>query len=116
MSGHRSSSIVHNALPLRTSHSSFASSGQRGACRTTAVSGERKEVLLQAAGGEMRAHAEVTECAGPADAAVSEQDKAVADPFGIQQLMDRQDQGAPLGRAPPEHAHDLTRLLENEAV
>jgi hypothetical protein len=76
--------MVHNALPLRTSHSSFTSSGRRGACRTPDISGERKEDLLQAAGGELRPRAEIAERAGPTDSAVSEQDKAVAHPFGIQ--------------------------------
>ena len=64
----------------------------------------------------MRARAEVPKRAGPADTAVSEQDKAVANPFGIEQLMDREDQGAALGRQPPEHAHDVARLLEIKTV
>src|SRR5262245_59916288 len=84
ISGHKSSSIVHKALPLRISHSSFTSSGRRGACRTTDISGKRKEDLLQTAGGEMRARAELAERADTADPAVREQDKAVAHPFGIQ--------------------------------
>src|SRR3954464_3378819 len=88
MSGQTSRSSVHNARPFTISRISFPSRGRRGARRMTTASGERKEHRLQVAAGKAGLHAQRVERAAAAHGAVGEQDETIADAFGIDQLMD----------------------------
>src|SRR6266852_1988064 len=86
--------MVHSARPPSTSRSSFMSSGRKGARCTAAASGERKEHLLQRRPSARMA--QLVERAGAPQAAVGEQHEAVADPLGIGQLVDGENERAAL--------------------
>ena len=45
-----------------------------------------------------------------------EQHEAIANTFGIDELMDRENKRAPIARDAAEQTHDLARLPEVEAV
>src|SRR5258708_40044913 len=88
INGHISSSIVHSARPLSISHSSLTSSGLRGASQTRNVSGEGKEDILQISVGEPGSRPEIIQCSCATNTAIGEENKAVANTFGIHQLVD----------------------------
>ena len=98
------------------SRSSLASNGRNGAQWTTSASGGRKEEVLQSARGHPGLRAQVRERPDATDPAVREQHEAVTDPLGVDQLMNGQNKGAPIARDLADHAHDLARLPEVEAV
>src|SRR5262245_10772003 len=108
--------MIQSARPPASSRSSLASRGRSGACRTTAASGERKKDLLQSGLRQSRARAQLGERAGAVDAAVDEQHEAVADALGVEQLVNGQNQRASVARDLAQHAHDLPRLAQVEAV
>jgi hypothetical protein len=64
------------------------SSGESGARRPTDVSGKRKEDILKRAHGELGSYAKVIERAGAADATIGEQNEAIADALGVEELVD----------------------------
>src|SRR5215831_10378663 len=102
--------MVHSARPLTTSRISLASKGWNGARRTTAGSGERKEHLLQSGRGLAGLRAQLRERAGAADAPFRQQHEAVADARGIAQLVNGENERAPVARNVAQHAHDLACL------
>src|SRR6516162_8549684 len=108
--------MVQSARPLKTSRSSLASKGRSGTPWNAAVSGERKEHILQPCLDLAGPPAQLVERTGPADAAVGEQDEAVADSLRIDQLVDRQDKRTPARRNVTQHVHDLARLPQVEPV
>src|SRR5262249_11020906 len=108
--------MVHSARLLTTALSSLASNGWNGARRTTAGSGERKEHLLQSGRGLSGLRAQLRERAGAADASFRQQHEAVADARGIAQLVNGENERAPIARDIAQHAHDLARLPQVEAV
>src|SRR3954451_20647250 len=108
--------MVQSARPLTMARSSLASNGRKGARWITTASGERKEDLLQSARGHPGLRAQVRERPCPSNPAVREQHEAVTDPLGVDQLMNGQNKGAPAARDLADHAHDLARLPEVEAV
>src|SRR5262245_35360144 len=107
--------MVHSARPLRTSRSSLPNSGARLARLTVTVSGERKEHVLQSCRVVAARRAQLLERADAVHAAVRQQHEAVADPLGVDELMNREDERAAAGGHIAQHAHDLARLLEVEA-
>src|ERR1700731_3470232 len=109
-------SIVQSARPSSTSRSSLVNKGRSGTRRNAAVSGERKEYVLQPCRDLAGPPAQLIERTGPADAAAREQDEAVADPLRIDQLVDREDKRAPASRNLAQHVHHLARLSEVESV
>src|SRR5215813_9147169 len=108
--------MIHSARTLATSRSSLASKEWNGARRTTAGSGERKEHLLQSGRGLAGLRAQLSERAGAADASFRQQHEAVADARGIAQLVDGENERAPIARDIAQYAHDLARLPQVEAV
>src|SRR3954453_10422117 len=108
--------MVQSARPLTMSRSSLASNGRNGARWTTTASGERKEDVLQSARGHAGLRAQVRERPGATDPAVREQHEAITDPLGVDQLMNCQNKRAPIARDRADHAHELARLAEVEAV
>src|SRR5262249_8663240 len=108
--------MVHSARPLATSRISLASKGWTSARRTTAGSGERKEPLLQPGRGLPGLHAQLRERPHAAHAPVRQQHEAVADARGIAQLVDGENERAPIARNVAQHFHDLAGLSQIEAV
>src|SRR5262245_33516564 len=106
--------MVHNARPLRTPRSSLASNGRTRVRPAAALSGERKEHVLQS--GLPGAGAKLVERTDAAQAAIGEQHESVADTLGVDQLVDRQDKRSSSVRNVAQHAHDLPRLAQVEAV
>src|SRR5262245_18432678 len=113
MSGQTSSSSSHSARPEKISQSSLASSGASGA---QIDSGERMESVLQAGVGQVDAHAQFRQRATTAHAAVGQQHEAIAHAFGIGQLMNGEDQRAPLAGYATEQLGDGARLPQVKAV
>src|SRR2546428_8596005 len=108
--------MVHSARPLATSHSSLASNGWNGARGTTAGSGERKEHLLQPGGGLAGLRAQLRQRADATDAPFRQQHEAVADARGVAQLMNGENERAPIARNVAQYVYDLARLPQVEAV
>src|ERR1700745_2597533 len=108
--------MVQSARPLATSHSSLASNGWNGARGTTAGSGERKEHLLQPGGGLAGLRAQLRQRPDAKDASFRQQHEAVADARGIVQLVNGENERAPIARNVAEHVHDLARLPQVEAI
>src|SRR5437660_7292621 len=102
--------MVHSARPLATSRNSLASNGWNGARRTTALSGERKEHVLQSGRGLSGLRAQLRKRPETADAPFVEQHEAVADARGIAQLVNSENERAPIARNFAQHGHDLARL------
>src|SRR5262249_41101988 len=109
-------SMVHSARPLATSHSSLPSNGRIGARSTRAVSGERKEDVLQIGCGFFCLRPELRERAHAADATFGEQHKAVANARGVAQLVNRENERSPGARDLAQHVHDVAGLPQVEAV
>src|SRR5260370_39917229 len=102
--------LVHSERTLATRHSSLASNGWNGACRTTAGSGERKEHLLQPGGGLAGLRAQLRQRADATDASFRQQHEAVADARGIVQLVNGENERAPIARNVEQHVQELGRL------
>src|SRR5262245_37704698 len=99
--------MVQSAWPLATSHSSLPSSGRIGARWRSAVSGERKEDVLQIGCSFPSLRLELRERAHAAHATFGKQHEAVADACGVAQLVNRQNERSPLAREFPQHVHDV---------
>src|SRR5262245_55561136 len=112
MSGQSTSSSVHSARPASTSRSSLASKGVSAGRAIEAASGERTEYFLQPCRGFARLRAQLRQRPDPAQAAVRNQQEAVADALGIDQLVDGEHEGATAGRDLANDLHDLTRLAQ----
>src|SRR5258708_1407245 len=107
--------MVHSARPLTTSRSSLTSRGWKRARAAARGSGERKDHVLQSARNLSALRTQFIERPDPAQAAVREQHEAVAHPFGVDELVDGENEGPPAARHVVQHAHDLARLPEVEA-
>src|SRR5947209_6408864 len=116
MNGHSSSSMIHSERPVMTWRSSFPSSGASEGSGTVNRSGKRKENVLQRSARQRGSFAQLLHGALSLQAAIRQQDKPIADAFGVRQLMDRQDQAAPGGGFPAQHVHDFPRLPQVETV
>src|SRR5256885_12886497 len=116
MSGQTSRSRVHKARPPSTSHSSFLRSGRKGTRRMVSVSGERKENVLQTSGGQRGSRAKLVERAGATEPAVGEQDETVGNPFRVRQLVNGQNEGAPVRGNLTDQSHDFPGLPQVEAI
>src|ERR1700759_5542972 len=77
---------------------------------------ERKEHVLQRAGGETGLREQLIEPAGGGGAAIVQQQKAVADAGGVAQLMNREDERASFRVAPAEQCSHEARLTEIETI
>src|ERR1700704_6075870 len=106
--------MVHSARPLSTPQSSLASKVWNGARR--AASGERKEHVLQSGRRLLGLCPQFVERPDPAQPPVREQHEAITYAFGIEQLMDGENEGAPPPRDVSKHTHDLARLPQIETV
>src|SRR5215475_5503732 len=98
--------MIHSARPPATSRSSFISSGRNGEVRPY-FSRERKENVLQAGIGETGARPQLLVRSAAAHAPLRQEKKAVADAFGIRQLMDREHERAALPGLGAQDAHDV---------
>ena len=96
--------MVHSARPLTISRNSLASNGRNGARAKGVASGERKEDVLESGRRHPGLRAQVRERADATDPAVREQHEAVADPFGVDQLMNGQNQRASVARNVANHS------------
>src|SRR6202022_121724 len=81
-----------------------------------AVSGERKEHVLQSRRGLSSMRAKLIERPDTAHASVRKQHEAITDTLGVAQLMDGEDERASSGGGFAQHVHDLARLSQIEAV
>src|ERR1700730_18744214 len=109
-------SIVQSARPLSTSRSSLASRGQTGTRWNAAVSGERKEHILQSGPDLTGAPAQLIERSVSAHAAAREQHETVAHPLRVNELVNRQDQRAPGSRCLAQHLPHLAGLPPVEPI
>src|SRR5260370_42388387 len=88
--------MTHSARPLTISQNSLARSGRSGACASIDVSGERKKHLFESRGRQIRALTKLLERAGAAHAPGGQQHEAIADALGVRQLVDCEDERAPV--------------------
>src|SRR5690242_18673008 len=107
-----SSSAIHSARPLTISRSSLASSGRSGARATGAGSGERKEDLLEMRRGKPGAHTQPIERALAAQAPVRQKQEAVAHPLGVGELVDGEQEGAPVRGGAAQQIGDGASLAQ----
>src|SRR6266403_1869965 len=99
--------MVHSARPLKISANSLASSGGNGAPYARSVLGERKKDLLKGSIGDAGLCTQLVQRADPPDLSAGQEDEAIANPLGVRELVNRQDEGAsPAGR----FAHHSTML------
>src|SRR5437762_3102441 len=108
--------MVQNARPLASSRSSLTSKGLSGARKPAPASGECKEDIFERSHWRVGEGTQVTERSVAAYPAICKQHKPIARAFGIQHLMDGEDQRAPAGRQLTQHHHHLARLSKIEAV
>src|SRR5919204_364085 len=108
--------MVHSARPLAISRSSLRNNGAVAMRRGATVSGERKENVLQTAGRFPASRPQLVERADTAYTAVGKQHKAIADPFGFDQLVNCNNEAAPVLRRVAQNARHLSRLAQVEAV
>jgi hypothetical protein len=80
------------------------------------ASGKRKEDVLKRARRQVGLHAKVIERAGTANATMGEQNEAIANPLGVKELVDRENQRSSAGHGLAKQRHHFTRLLEIEAI
>src|ERR1700737_2675243 len=103
-------SIVQSARPLSTSRSSLLNKGRSGTRWNAAVSGERKEHILQSGPELTGAPAQLIERSVSAHAAAREQHETVAHPLRVNELVNRQDQRAPATRGLAQPRQHLPAL------
>src|SRR6266404_2580537 len=112
-SGQTSSNMVHSARLLTISASSFASNGYSGAANDL---GERKKNLLQRSSRDPGLPAQLIEGSNPPHLPSGEKDKTVTNPLGIGQLMNGENERAPLGGFAADHFNDVAGLPKVEAI
>src|ERR1700753_1990822 len=77
---------------------------------------ERKEHVLQRAGGETGLREQLIEAGGGGGAAIGQPQTEVADAGGVAQLMNREDERASFRVAPAEQRSHEARLTEIETI
>src|SRR5436190_8798871 len=108
--------MVHSARPLAISRSSLRSNGAEAMRWGATISGERKENVLQTARRFPDSRPQLVECADAAYTALRKQHKPIADAFGFGQLVNCNNEAAPMLRRIAQNAHHLSRLAQVEAV
>src|SRR5216683_4995355 len=115
-SGQTSSNMVHSARPLTISASSFASNGYNGASENADALGERKKDLLQRPGRESGLRAQLVEGTNAPHLPSCEKDETVANPLGVDQLVNGENERAALRGLIADHFNDVAGLPEIEAI
>src|SRR5947209_16577578 len=110
-SGPSTTSNTIHARELASSRRSLSNSS-----RHAPTSRERKKDLLDVGVGTIGARAELVERAFADDASVAQQHESVANPGGIVQLVDREQQRSPARRDLTEHRANLSHLPEVESI
>src|SRR5262245_15673843 len=106
------SSIVHSARPPIASRISLTNRGRTGAAHWSAtVSSERKENLLQPRRRILDPRTQLVERSHPPHGPIGEQHKAIANTFGVGQLVDGENQCASHRCGIAQDGNDLANLL-----
>src|SRR5438477_5362401 len=108
--------MVHSARPLKISASSFASNGCSGAAYVSYALGKRKKDLLKRSGRNPGLRTQLVERANPAHVASGKKNETVASPLRVGELVNGEDERAPLGGLIADHLDDVAGLPKIEAI
>src|SRR5262245_16235713 len=115
-SGQTSSSMVHSARPLTISASSLASSGCSDGAHRRYGLGERKEQFLQRYAPSTGLRSQLVERTYRPHLPSRDKDETVANPLGVGQLVNGENERASFDRLTADHLNDVASLPKIEAI